>query len=137
MRGCRFAGRFAQARGNSSFANAFNAQFQRGVFTGRTFVQGSLNSSNTLRNLSSVFARCAGEIPLNGFAEQYRTITTGVSTTGQLNAANSDVEESAEGQVVVGTSADQVDFVKIAEVPTLFQYCHCDNCRGSNHMNEA
>ncbi len=108
MRGFKCAGRFAQARGNSSFARAFNQQFARPVFF-TPFNQ---------RALGSVFARCVGEIPLNGFAEQYRSISTSFSAAGQSACGGDAIGEEESGDA----SVDQLECVQVSEVPTLFQY---------------
>jgi hypothetical protein len=126
MRGGRFAGRFAQARGNSSWAKEYNRQVFGSKMTG-TFAQsferkywaGSLSS---VRMLSSY---CVGEIPLNGFAEQYRSVTSSFTSVGESSSNGDSVAGDSDAQVVAGaTVADELEFVQIAEVPTLFTYCH-------------
>ena len=115
MRG--FSGRFAQARGNSPFARSFNAQFKTSTARPMMFV------NNNIR-MSSVFTHCAGEIPINGFAEQYRSITSSFSSVG--TSANSDsVSEDSDTKVVNGSLApDEFKIVQLAEIQTLFTYCH-------------
>ncbi len=121
MRGCRFAGRFAQARGNSSWAQQFNSQVFR---TRNNF----FSSSTTSRGMSSAFIRCAGEVPLNGFAEQYRTIANSFSSVGESCTNGDSLAGESEAQIVIGgnTIGDELEFIQIAEVPTLFTYCHHD-----------
>jgi len=124
MRGCRFAGRFAQARGNSSWANQFNSQ----VFgkTASNFKTQTNFFSTSSRAMSSAFIRCAGEIPLNGFAEQYRTIANSFSSVGEACSNGDSLAGESDAQIVIGgnTIGDELEFVQIAEVPTLFTYCH-------------
>lgn len=114
MRARYIAGRFAQARGSSAWAQAFNNQFKggNGVFRQQTRLLASVN-----------LAQCLGESPMCGFAEQYKSITSlSVSTMGQSNSDS--VEGEAEAKLVAGTAADELEFIQIAEVPTLFTYCH-------------
>ena len=133
MRGGRFAGRFAQARGTSSWAQQFNRQvfkkntegschgfansFERKYWT-------SSFSQSSLRMLST-YAHCVGEIPLNGFAEQYRSVTNSITCVGESCSNSDSIAGESDVQVVAGsTVSDELEFVQIAEVPTLFTYCH-------------
>ncbi len=114
IRGGRFCGRFAQARGNSTWARSFNANLtqQRTMFDqNRMFASVCIN-----------MRQCAGEAPMTGFAEQYRSMTQSVSI-GQPNASQSDVVGDADASAVSGTQTDELEFVQITEVPTLFTYC--------------
>ena len=120
------AGRFAQARGNSAWAQAFNANLNQ---QRRGFVNSAAPSwaSSYFRPMSAVTAslsQCMGESPQTGFAEQYRCITNSVNTLGQSGSAGDAVAGDAEAQVVAGSVAEELEFVQIAEVPTLFTYCH-------------
>jgi hypothetical protein len=80
-----------------------------------------------LSSVSMNFAQCLGEVPLCGFAEQYRSITQSFTSIGGLAGSNGEVSDGdADAQVVAGSMADELEFVQIAEVPTLFTYCHKD-----------
>ncbi len=59
---------------------------------------------------------------MTGFAEQYRSMTQSVSI-GQSNASQSDVVGDTDASVVAGAQTEELEFVQIAEVPTLFTYC--------------
>lgn len=123
MRGCRFAGRFAQARGNSVWARQFNSQ----VFA-KNATQFTTNTMFN-RTISSALFRCASEVPLNGFAEQYRTIANSVTSVGDACSNGDSIAGESDAQIVIGgnTVGDELEFVQIiAEVPTLFSYCHHD-----------
>jgi hypothetical protein len=119
--GRNIAGRFAQARGSSAWARAFNANL-----AGRTF--SPLMQQQTFRTISAAasmnFAQCIGETPLCGFAEQYRSITQSFTSVGQTGSSADAVDGEADAQIVAGAAADELEFVQIAEVPTLFTYCH-------------
>ena len=124
MRGCRFSGRFAQARGNSVWARQFNSQ----VFA-KTATNFNNNTFRTMftRPISSAFIRCAGEVPLNGFAEQYRTIANSVMSVGDSCSNGDSIAGESDAQIVIGGTTDELEFVQIiADVPTLFTYCHHD-----------
>ena len=138
MRGCRFAGRFAQARGNSSWAQQFNSQ----VFgkTGANFrTQNIFFSTTSTRAMSSAFIRCAGEIPLNGFAEQYRTIANSFNSVGESCSNGDSLAGESDAQIVIGgnTVGGELEFVQIAEVPTLFTYCHHEFEMTHDNINSA
>ena len=117
------SGRFAQARGASSWARSFNANLtqQRKSFAqSASFSSRSLFSSANLRAMASV----TGEAPLTGFAEQYRSITHSFTTLGQSGSTSDSVAGDADAQIVAGSSVDELEFVQIAEIPTLFTYIH-------------
>lgn len=117
------SGRFAQARGASSWARAFNAnltQQRKSFVQTASFSSRSLFSSANLRAMASV----AGEAPLTGFAEQYRSITHSFTTLGQSGSTSDSVAGDADAQIVAGSTVDELEFVQIAEVPTLFTYNH-------------
>ena len=120
MRARQVAGRFAQARGSSAWAQAFNANLCSSNFA-RSH---SVLFRQQTRLLASVnLSQCLGESPLCGFAEQYRAVASqSVTALGQSNTDT--VEGDAEAQLATGTTADELEFVQIAEVPTLFTYCH-------------
>lgn len=69
-------------------------------------------------------AQCLGEVPLCGFAEQYRSITQSFATMGQSGSAADSLDGDTDAQIVSGTTAEELEFVQIAEIPTLFTYCH-------------
>ena len=74
----RFCGRFAQARGTSAWARQFNVQATPFFSTSRPAGFGNV------RLMASVnLARCLGEVPLSGFAEQYSAITQSFNMLGQ------------------------------------------------------
>ena len=76
------------------------------------------------------FSQCLGEVPLCGFAEQYRSITQSFTGVGGQSGSNGEVSEGdADAQIVAGPMSDELEFVQIAEVPTLFTYCHKDRNR--------
>lgn len=128
MRGCRFAGRFAQARGNSSWARQFNSQVFSKTPTTASSSFRSQSFFTASRTLSSAFIRCAGEVPLNGFAEQYRTIANSMSSVGEACSNGDSLAGESDAQIVIAGNSvgDELEFVQIAEVPTLFTYCHHD-----------
>lgn len=118
LRGRHIAGRFAQARGSSSWARAFNATLHSSTMP--RLIQTRLLSSMVSMNLS----QCLGEVPLCGFAEQYRSITQSFNGVGGQSGSNGEVSEGdADAQIVAGSMSDEMEFVQIAEVPTLFTYC--------------
>jgi hypothetical protein len=118
MYGRHVAGRFAQARGSSSWARAFNANVSH-KFTSPPMMQRRLLCAVPMN-----LAQCLGEVPLGGFAEQYRSITQSFATVGQAGSGSDSLDGDADAQVVAGGAADELEFVQIAEVPTLFTYCH-------------
>jgi len=97
------------------FPRQFAQSFERNNWSG------SLSSVRML----STYAHCVGEIPLNGFAEQYRSVTGCFTSVGESCSNGDSVAGDSDAQVVAGaTVADELEFVQIAEVPTLFTYCH-------------
>ena len=68
---------------------------------------------------------CVGEVPLNGFAEQYRSVTSSFTSVGESSSNGDSVSGDSDAQVVAGGAiGDELEFCQIAEVPTLFTYCH-------------
>jgi hypothetical protein len=117
------SGRFAQARGSSAWARAFNANLTQ---QRNGFVQSMTNGNRLFLNSSNIrmMASVAGESPLTGFAEQYRSVTHSFTTLGQSASTSDSVAGDADAQVVAGSTVDELEFVQIAEVPTLFTYNH-------------
>ena len=108
--GSKFCGRFAQARGSSAWARQFNFQASGAKFFG----------PSSFRTVSSInLAKCLGEVPLSGFAEQYSSITQSFNSMGQ-SSANSDTVAGDDDEIA--TNDEMMEFVQIAEVPTLFTY---------------
>ena len=121
--GRHIAGRFAQARGSSTWARAFNANLSQ--TSARRF---SPLLQQQTRLISSVnLSQCLGEVPISGFAEQYRSITQSFTSLGQSGSGGEALDGEADAQVVAGATTEELEFVQIAEVPTLFTYCHDRN----------
>jgi hypothetical protein len=117
------AGRFAQARGSSSWARAFNANLNQ--TSARRF--SPLLQQQTRLISAMNLSQCLGEVPVSGFAEQYRSITQSFNSIGQSGSGSDSLDGEADAQVVAGATTEELEFVQIAEVPTLFTYCHDRN----------
>ncbi len=118
IRGGRFvAGRFARARGNSAWAQAFNSHMAGS--SGRAFFSASPSVARVAASIN--FSACLGETPLTGFAEQFRTVIANNATMSSSDASCEDADA-----VDVAEDDNTLDkTIKVAEVvPTLFTYCH-------------
>ena len=110
MRGS--CGRFAQARGNSAWARQFNFQASSQRFF-----------RPHIRTMCSInLTQCLGEVPLSGFAEQYSSITQSFNSVGQSSGNNDATAGDNDDLLDCQATDEMMEFVQIAEVPTLCTY---------------